>query len=370
MSLAVLYVICAGLSYNICYSKEERGFENASMNYVNLLLDNINNIIYSDGGAQNLDELQEQLATAYTEFYPSYYGVYNKDGKLVFKNSSYIQGDDIGFIPVDANDKVTEQYLLFDKELTSYPVIDKFYYITGNNRIVPTKLHFVPADESIDKNASKTIVLSNKKATDKYINKTEYLAFTSNISYDYNKVNKNIKNNLIDLYSDKNVSVSDIENTGGYNGCDEAKYTSTFELDGKKYYFIVNVKHSLFYDTLISQTFKNSIYNQTFLFLIVAVVLFVTLNKMFDKNEKINQARQAFTSAAAHELKTPITIINNQCECLIENVVPEKQQEYISNIYRQNRHMSSLVSNLLQYNRIDFEKVQKTKFNFKTACLE
>ena len=173
LSLAVLYAICAGLSFNICYSKEGRDFESASMNYVNLLLDNINNIIYSDGGAQNLDELQEQLATAYTEFYPSYYGVYNKDGKLVFKNSSYIQSDDIGFIPVDANDKVTEQYLLFDKELASYPVIDKFYYVIENNKIVPTKLHFVPADESIDKKASKTIVLSNKKATDKYINKTE-----------------------------------------------------------------------------------------------------------------------------------------------------------------------------------------------------
>ena len=370
LSLAVLYVICAGLSFNICYSKEGRDFENASMNYVNLLLDNINNIIYSDGGAQNLDELQEQLATAYTEFYPSYYGVYDEHGKLVFKNSSYIQSDDIGFIPVDANDEVTEQYLLFDKELTSYPVIDKFCYVTENNKILPTKLYFVSADESIDKNASKVIVLSNKKSTGEYISKTDFLGFTSNISYNYNKVNKKIKNDLIDLYSNKNVSVSDIENTGGYNGCDEAKYTSTFELDGKKYYFIVHVKHSLFYDTLISQTFKNSIYNQTFLFLIVAVVLFVTLNKMFDKNEKLNQARQAFTSAAAHELKTPITIINNQCECLMENVAPEKQQEYISNIYRQNRHMSSLVGNLLQYNRIDFGKIQKTKFDFKIVCLE
>ena len=122
------------------------------------VLDNINNIIYSDGGAQNLDELQEQLAIAYTEFYPSYYGVYDKHGKLVFKNSSYIQSDDIGFIPVDANDEVTEQYLLFDKELTSYPVIDKFCYVTENNKIVPTKLYFVSADESIDKNASNIII--------------------------------------------------------------------------------------------------------------------------------------------------------------------------------------------------------------------
>ena len=69
LSLAVLYVICAGLSFNICYSKEGRDFENASMNYVNLLLDNINNIIYSDGGAQNLDELQEQQDDLDIQFY-------------------------------------------------------------------------------------------------------------------------------------------------------------------------------------------------------------------------------------------------------------------------------------------------------------
>ena len=32
--------------------------------------------------------------------------------------------------------------------------------------------------------------------------------------------------------------------------------------------------------------------------------------------------------------------------------------------------MSSLVGNLLQYNRIDFGKIQKTKFDFKIVCLE
>ena len=67
LSLAVLYVICAGLSFNICYSKEGRDFENASMNYVNLLLDNINNIIYSDGGAQgkSFRETYQALAELY-----------------------------------------------------------------------------------------------------------------------------------------------------------------------------------------------------------------------------------------------------------------------------------------------------------------
>ena len=55
LSLAVLYVICAGLSFNICYSKEGRDFENASMNYVNLLLDNINNIMDIENYSYDLD---------------------------------------------------------------------------------------------------------------------------------------------------------------------------------------------------------------------------------------------------------------------------------------------------------------------------
>lgn len=102
----------------------------------------------------------------------------------------------------------------------------------------------------------------------------------------------------------------------------------------------------------------------------MSIILSLVACKIFNKQKELNNARQAFTSGAAHELKTPITIINNQCECLIKKVSPEKNDEYISAIYRQNKHMANLVGKLLQYNRITKDTLNKTKFDIKELVEE
>ena len=88
------------------------------------------------------------------------------------------------------------------------------------------------------------------------------------------------------------------------------------------------------------------------LFLIFYFIVVITLCKILKKAKKLDEAKIAFTSAAAHELKTPLAIIENQCECIMENIAPEKNSEYVKSIYNESLRMNKLVATLLQYNRL------------------
>lgn len=71
---------------------------------------------------------------------------------------------------------------------------------------------------------------------------------------------------------------------------------------------------------------------------------------------------KGYTSGAAHELKTPLTVITNQCECIIENISPEKNDDYINSIYTEALRMNKLVATLLQYNKVNsISSVKKEK---------
>lgn len=197
------------------------------------------------------------------------------------------------------------------------------------------------------------------------------IAYKSNEEFCYYFLDREIQTRLYQQIESDEMSQKAkyaIENYSGGGGCFASDVTdchAIFELNGEKYYFYVITKHSIFFDTLVSYYFKSNTINQTILFGVVAIFVFVVANKLFKKNKVINETREAFTSAAAHELKTPITIINNQCECLLNNTAPEKSEEYIETIYKQNKQMSHLVSNLLQYNRLSLATIEKSEFDIK-----
>ncbi|MDE5604609.1 MAG: HAMP domain-containing histidine kinase, partial [Eubacterium sp.] len=95
-------------------------------------------------------------------------------------------------------------------------------------------------------------------------------------------------------------------------------------------------------------------------------VLFIIFRKTISNTEKNEHIKTAFTSAAAHELKTPLSVIENQCECIMENVAPEKNAEYINSIYTEALRMNKLVASLLQYNRLasaDKIKMEKCRLD-------
>ena len=137
-------------------------------------------------------------------------------------------------------------------------------------------------------------------------------------------------------------------------------YNTVF-INGEEYFYIGHGRINLFAETISSDNFKGYMYEQTFVFAVVSAVIFILINKYYSKREKLNEAKQAFISAAAHELKTPLAAIENHSECIIENVMPQKNDKYIRTIHSECLRMNKLVSDLLQYNRLaSAEKIEKT----------
>lgn len=115
-------------------------------------------------------------------------------------------------------------------------------------------------------------------------------------------------------------------------------------------------------EALNSNEFGGLFGNLTLLYLLVYLLVIIFTMRLHTKNQRINEAKQVFVSAAAHELKTPISVIQNQCECVIENIAPEKNDAYIKSVYDESKRMGDVVSTMLWYNRLSTEnKVAKTR---------
>lgn len=63
-------------------------------------------------------------------------------------------------------------------------------------------------------------------------------------------------------------------------------------------------------------------------------------------------------SDITHELKTPLAVIHSYAECLQENVVPEKREQYLSVILEETRHMDAMVLQMLDLSRLEAGKVR------------
>ena len=65
------------------------------------------------------------------------------------------------------------------------------------------------------------------------------------------------------------------------------------------------------------------------------------------------QRERDFTRAAAHELKTPLAILQAHGEALREDILPEKRAEYLDVILDECGRMSALVGRLLELSRLE-----------------
>ena len=151
---------------------------------------------------------------------------------------------------------------------------------------------------------------------------------------------------------------------GSSSGSDFASYDGCVELSGELYYFIICYGYDEFVSVINSDS--ETFVITTLLFLVLTVAVLIMISKFYDKNKAFEDSKRAFISAMTHEMKTPIAIIQNQSECIIENITPEKNEAYIKSIYDEAVKMNKLVTDMLQYNRInEIEnlKLEKTDFS-------
>ncbi len=140
---------------------------------------------------------------------------------------------------------------------------------------------------------------------------------------------------------------------------------SPIELDSEyNYQLYVAVKENPYVRTLTSAYFL-----RTEILLILAfsfptaLILFVS-SKYLRKKEELEKSKHTFISAAAHELKTPLAVIQNQCECILEGAVDDKKDEYIKSVYDEALRMNDIVTSLLTFNRLSStDKIEKESCN-------
>lgn len=131
--------------------------------------------------------------------------------------------------------------------------------------------------------------------------------------------------------------------------------------DGYEVYFAF--AYNPLTDVLLSQTLYGLTLYLAILFAIAGIIFYIMCMKVINKSERLDKAKSTFISAASHELKTPIAVIQNQCECIMEKVAPEKDGDYVKSIYDEALRMDSIVTSLLSYNKIS----QLTEIN-KESC--
>ena len=87
-------------------------------------------------------------------------------------------------------------------------------------------------------------------------------------------------------------------------------------------------------------------------------VLAATNNRMLERIENMLEMQKQFSSDVAHELRTPIAVLLAQCEYAKEYVsTKEEFDDAIDVIYRQTKKTNMVITQLLNLNRLESERV-------------
>ena len=81
--------------------------------------------------------------------------------------------------------------------------------------------------------------------------------------------------------------------------------------------------------------------------------LAAAFNSAQQKLEMQLEREREFTRSAAHELKTPLTILRAHAECLMENLDPEKREAYLNIVLEESDLIAGLVNSLLELSRLE-----------------
>lgn len=88
-------------------------------------------------------------------------------------------------------------------------------------------------------------------------------------------------------------------------------------------------------------------------------VLVQANNRMLDRMEATFRSQEQFTADVAHELRTPVTVVLAQCQQAQRKIESTKEfQEILEVIYRQSEKINTIITQLLNFSRLDQDRVK------------
>lgn len=378
------YIACVGVSFASCKVYKENEYSLCQNSYFNGIDEYIYNRIYEE----NQDEITlEDIVFGADIFtnYPHIFAVYDENANLLVSSDFCIRvtpdNQNSKFICLSPymTDKLIEEIREYSYNSKSNTELLKVDYCEIGEKLVPVNIYLKKVAEF---NEYKKFNISDYKATNSYyydewytLPAEERTGTKALLEMNYynlfdNKINTDLNNKLSDkLTSPETIKLVkkalESECTLGEFGGSDRSYCADGSIiyQDKQYAFYYECTHNIYNDVLTSYMFNNLVKVENIIFIAMAIVLFVICNIYYSKSQRLSRAKNAFISAAAHELKTPIAAIENNSECLIENINPDKNQKYLSTIHNESIRMNKLVATLLQYNRL----ISSTQIS-KTDC--
>lgn len=381
LGVLFLYIIGLGISFTTCESLVDNRFESDATSALQSIESFISLIVNNEKETSNMnwnDIVQNACNNAQTD-YPYIVAVYDKNGNIVAKTDCYLLcsafKNNIPLTDLSVEDK--EQIKRFSNKCKGLFEAYKLDYAIIDDEIIPVAIYLRSNDykqtEKItvsDYDATHTINTTNKKYNKVSIDLFLYDMDSSMIKrneyeklYNYIKSSKMREDAKTAINNEMDFPVFQ-ESGGGLYSEDGIEEYKIVKFNDEVYYILLKFSHNYIYDAISSYEFKYSLFAQTIMFGLSTIIFLIIANKFYSKRKAAIVAKDTFTSAAAHELKTPLAIIQNQCEFILEDIAPEKNQEYIESIYGESLRMNKLVIKLLQYNRLATEtKIAKEKIN-------
>ncbi|MGN1118640.1 MAG: sensor histidine kinase [Acutalibacteraceae bacterium] len=144
-----------------------------------------------------------------------------------------------------------------------------------------------------------------------------------------------------------------------------------YPANGKECILFYACEFDIFNTVIRSPDFTSTVLGLSIIFFILFTATEIIVFLIYSKSRKLTQAREAFIAGAAHELKTPLAVITNQCECILENVAPEKNGEYINSIYSEAKKTNRMIMSLIQFNKLSSgERINREKVNINDIALK
>lgn len=288
---------------------------------------------------------------------PCLISVYDSDGNFIKQSGSMLE------VYEEINDGVNVEYVYLDKYLTpqlkkqinDMIKIDSYYesyyfsyYRNADNEIVPCTLKMQDANKISDK----VIFKFSEEPKNQNVAYCRSVYLTA-VDTDNKSMKHKLFEDMREIHDNEtNTPLGKRSRNGGWIDSKQFEMHRQLEFKDGEYDLFITTKISPVFYALTSSNFSYTMNQMTFVFVVVSFAIIFVVLKLYNKNKRIENMKYAFINAAAHELKTPIAVIENQCECIIENVAPEKNDSYVKSIYEESLRMNKLVSNLLKYNRL------------------
>ena len=310
--------------------------------------------------------------------YPYSVAIADREGNLTFGSNNFvhIECSDFSCVYVDVDPYLTDElkkdmrkYLKAEKNLRMQYVDEISVYYNGEEYI-PVKIKCsLHSDEE-----GKEFILTDYEPTIVFKEENTWLItpclmeIISPLRYKpyLNKLRESVKNHF-----ELNKEHFRDSYGAGYSmtGARCVGSSGTEIGDGYEVYF------AFAYNSVVDTITSKSLYALTIylasLFAIAGIIFYIMCMKVISKSEKLDEAKSTFISGASHELKTPLAVIQNQCECIMENIAPEKNEEYIKSIYDEALRMNGIVTSLLNYNKISqMTAVEKERCNLSELLKE